>query len=623
MRTTALLDTGASVRSYVGKRFLDTHLSKTPRLPVSRSVRLGGSETTVAVESTILVPLTLTSPKGGTHSALLTLDVIDTDITIIVGLPDLCLHFANLVSEVLAAIGARLSARLEAPSLLALEEPPDIPELVPGSSHAPWLHPYEPPPEEDDPGLQASIFPEVPDFDERLASFQATVPSRILTTDAKLKADLTAILLQPKYSEIFAWKRWKFISGVPPIRLNWKAGMPASHPAAPRPCAVHKQDAAAHSINRFVAQGFWTPAGISPKYATPVVLCWKPDKSIRVCADYTGFVNRWLAPFEAPAPLINLELARLSKYPTFINVDIKDAFYTLGLHPEDSEKLVVATHLGYYKPLSVPMGITVGSALLQLVAQLVFAPLASRSVILQDNVIIGLMPEDDPRAILTQLLDLCVKHEVTLAINKCEICTSSTIFWGYLLEHGRYSIDPARRQGITAIPIPQSLKHAQRFCGFANFFAPFIPSYRDKAEMCLQMLRPKYNFAEHTPQAIAAFAQLKQELITCQALFMARRDLGPWIMRCDASNIGAAAVLLQRCPVTDPDAIGNTAQEEDGVQLQPIAMVSVPLSDSARTKWSTHTAELFAIVQGCKRLATMIDGHPLIIETDPRNLLFA
>ena len=57
--------------------------------------------------------------------------------------------------------------------------------------------------------------------------------------------------------------------------------------------------------------------------------------------------------------------------------------------------------------------------------------------------------------------------------------------------------------------------------------------------------------------------------------------------------------------------MGSTAQEEDGAQLQPIAMVSVPLIESSRTKWSTHTAELNAIVQGCKRLATMIDGQPI------------
>jgi hypothetical protein len=629
VQTTALLDTGANTRSYIGKAFLEAQLATATRTPVKRSVRLGGSETTLAVDSAVMLPVTLSSPKGSKHSALLTFDVIDTDIQLIVGLPDLCLHFAGLVHDVLLAIGSKLSTRLEAPKLLSLASVDDPALTDQGASstqavlHPPWLTAYQPPPEEEEPGLQPSIFPEVPDYDERLAAFQATVPTRIYSTDPKEKADLLQILLLPRYAEIFAWRRWKFISGVPKIKLNWKQGMPAFNPAAPRPCAVPKQVAAAHSIKRFVEQGFWASAGISPKYATPVVLVWKPDKSIRICADYTSFVNRWLAPFEAPAPLIHLELERLSKYPRFINVDIKDAFYTLGLDPSDSEKLVVATHLGYFKPLSVPMGITVGSALLQLVAQIVFAPLAHRSVILQDNVIVGLMPDDDPRAVLTQLLELCVKHSVTLAISKCEICTSSTVFWGYLLQHGRYSIDPIRRQGIDAIPIPASLKHAQRFCGFANFFAPFIDKYRDKAEPILAMLRPKYDFNAHAADTITAFADLKHALVTCHALFMARRDLGPWILRCDASNLGVAAVLLQRCPLTDPGAIGSAAQEEDGVQLQPIAMVSVPLTESARTKWSTHTSELYAIVQGCKRLATMIDGHPIIVETDHRNLLFA
>jgi hypothetical protein len=570
----------------------------------------------------VSLPVTLTSPKGGKFAALLTLDVIDTAITVIVGLPDLCLHFAQLVQELLLSLGQRLSSRLE--GLHAITEDATLPAPpIPGSLHPAWVTPYVPPPEEEDPGLQPSIFPEVPAHAERLAAFRSLVPQRIFTDDPKLKADLQDILLRPAYAEIFAWKRWKFISGVPAIRLNWRAGMPSHNPASPRPCAVQKQDAAAHSINRFVEQGFWVPAGISPRYATPVVLVWKPDRSIRVCADYTSFVNKWLAPFEAPAPLIVQELERLSRYHTFINIDIKDAFYTLGLHPDDSEKLVVATHLGYFRPLSVPMGVTVGSALLQLVAQLVFAPLRDRAVILQDNVIVGLLPTDDPRAILTQLLDLCVKHDVTLAINKCEFVTSRTMFWGYLLERGKFSIDPIRRQGVEAIPIPRSLKHAQRFCGLANFFAGFIPHYREKAECVLAMLKPKYPFDAHSEHTIAAFDALKTDMINCQDLYMARRDLGPWILRCDASNIGAAAVLLQRCPLSDTGAIGSTAQEEDGFQLQPIALVSVPLSESARAKWPTHTAELYAIVQGCKKLESMLDGHPLIIETDHSNLLYA
>jgi hypothetical protein len=620
--STALLDTGADTRSYIGKRFLESNLAQTARSPISRQVRLGGSETVLAITEVVSLPVTLTSPKGGKFSALLTLDVIDTAITVIVGLPDLCLHFAQLVQELLVSLGQRLSSRLEGLHAITDDATQSVPP-IPGSLHPAWVTPYVPPPEEADPGLQPSIFPEVPAHAERLAAFRSLVPERIFTDDAKLKADLQEILLRPAYAEIFAWKRWKFVSGVPAIRLNWRAGMPSHNPASPRPCAVQKQDAAAHSINRFVEQGFWVPAGISPRYATPVVLVWKPDRSIRVCADYTSFVNKWLAPFEAPAPLIVQELERLSRYHTFINIDIKDAFYTLGLHPDDSEKLVVATHLGYFRPLSVPMGVTVGSALLQLVAQLVFAPLRDRAVILQDNVIVGLLPTDDPCEILTQLLDLCVKHDVTLAINKCEFVTPSTMFWGYLVERGKFSIDPIRRQGVEAIPIPRSLKHAQRFCGLANFFAGFIPHYREKAECVLAMLKPKYPFDAHSKDTIAAFDALKTAMINCQDLYMARRDLGPWILRCDASNIGAAAVLLQRCPLSDKGAIGTTAQEEDGFQLQPIALVSVPLSEPARAKWPTHTAELYAIVQGCKKLESMLDGHPLIIETDHSNLLYA
>lgn len=141
--------------------------------------------------------------------------------------------------------------------------------------------------------------------------------------------------------------------------------------------------------------------------------------------------------------------------------------------------------------------------------------------------------------------------------------------------------------------------------------------------MCARDAQAQVPVRRALKDTIAAFDALKTAMVNCQDLYMARRDLGPWILRCDASNIGAAAVLLQRCPLSDKGAIGTTAQEEDGFQLQPVALVSVPLSEPARAKWPTHTAELYAIVQGCKKLESMLDGHPLIIETDHSNLLYA
>ena len=201
-----------------------------------------------------MLSVSLSSPKGGKYSALLTFDVIDTDIQVIAGLPGICLHFANLVHDVLLVIGSKLSARLEAPNLSSIQSADDPAPAAPTILHPPWLTAYVPPPEEEDSGIQPSIFSEVPDYDERLAAFRTTVPSRIFSDDPKEKADLAQILLLPRYAEIFAWRTWKFISGIPKIKLNWKQGMSAYHPAAPRPCAVPMQEAAAHSINRFVAQ---------------------------------------------------------------------------------------------------------------------------------------------------------------------------------------------------------------------------------------------------------------------------------------------------------------------------------------------------------------------------------
>ena len=145
VHTTALLDTGANTRSYIGKVFLESQLTSVPRTPVRRTVRLGGSDTTLSVDFAVMLPISLASPKGGKHSALLTFDIIDTDIKVIVGLPDLCLHFADLVHDVLLAIGQKLNLRLEAPALLALEEAETSDPGSPTTLHPAWTREYSPP----------------------------------------------------------------------------------------------------------------------------------------------------------------------------------------------------------------------------------------------------------------------------------------------------------------------------------------------------------------------------------------------------------------------------------------------------------------------------------------------
>jgi hypothetical protein len=397
--------------------------------------------------------------------------------------------------------------------------------------------------------------------------------------------------------------------------------MPDHWHAAPRPCALPKQEQAEIAIRRFVEQGYWEPTTLTPRYSTPVVYVWKPDGTIRVCADYPQHVNRYLAPFETAYPDIHLEVEKMAQYASFINVDLKDGYYGLGLHPADCEKLTVTTHLGNFIPKAVPMGITVGGAILQNIAYQIFTPLASRAIIMQDNLIVGVRTDEDPIPILKQLLDICRDKRVTLAIKKCEFLTNTAMFWGYILTPGKYAIDPIRKQGLAQITFPDSLKAAQRFLGLANFFAGFIPDYIKLAHPMRTMLTKSFDFKAIPEATRLAFTALKNAMEHSVELFLPRRNYGPWILRADASNVGVAAVLLQRCPIDSKHAHGSTMQEEPGFQLQPIALVSFPLSESARRNWPTHTGELYGLVMACKKLRALIDSHPIILESDHRNLL--
>ncbi len=628
--TTALLDTGAEAQSYIGKQLADAQFMDVLRNKVDRQVRLAGSETILQLRESIRLPVTLTIPTGGTATALLDLDILDTDVALIIGFPDIIRHYKEVLTAIMDNAGKILleSDKARATTLsnitdmakLRPDTANDALQLPTGAINPDWVLPYNEP-EEERLIEQHSIFPEFPDFEKRNAEFISVLPARILSPKPDENAQLRELLLDDRYREVFVWTRWKFID-VPPIRLNWKPGVPDHFHSAPRPCAIPKQAEAAVAINRFEQQGYWKRTGITPRYATPVVLVWKPDLTIRVCADYPLFVNKWLAPFQAPSPDIHLELERMASFRSYINVDLKDGYYGIGLSAEDCDRLTVTTHLGNFVPLAVPMGITVGGAILQAVAQDVFAPLADRSIVMQDNLLVGIREGEDPIPILRQLLEICLLRRVTLNIKKCEFCTRTAQFWGFILTPGNYAIDPERKQGLQQLSFPDSLKAAQRFCGLANFYSGFIPNYRGVIEPLLPMLRAGFPWHAPPEETRSAFTAVIAAMDHSIELCMARRDIGPWILRADASKTGVAAVLLQRVPINSKHAHGKAEQEEPGFQLQPLALASFPLTEAAKRNWHTHTAELYSIMMALKRWRTLIDTHPIIIESDHRNLLF-
>ena len=102
----------------------------------------------------------------------------------------------------------------------------------------------------------------------------------------------------------------------------------------------------------------------------------------------------------------------------------------------------------------------------------------------------------------------------------------------------------------------------------------------------------------------SAFDAIKAAMLTAPMLYHLDYDL-PIRIRTDASTIGIGAVLFQVI---------------DGVE-KPVAYLSKAFNETER-KWSTIEQETFAVVYAAIQWEHMLLGHPWVLETDHKNILW-
>lgn len=99
----ALFDSGATSRSYISKSFVDANrCSLTNYLkPIKASVRLGDGVHQKPIEEELNIPVTFMDSKGDCLTATVSMDVFETTMECIIGLPDILEHFFDIFIEML------------------------------------------------------------------------------------------------------------------------------------------------------------------------------------------------------------------------------------------------------------------------------------------------------------------------------------------------------------------------------------------------------------------------------------------------------------------------------------------------------------------------------------------
>jgi hypothetical protein len=213
---------------------------------------------------------------------------------------------------------------------------------------------------------------------------------------------------------------------------------------------------------------------------------------------------------------------------------------------------------------------------------------------------------------LFELLEVARKEHLFFKITKCTFEVEQIEFLGILLGTGTIQIHPSRIEAVTNWPVPTSVKHVQRFVGFANFVQKFIRDFSNVTRPLHDLTKTKGDPSGlprpfiWTENEQFSFEYLKYLITTAPVLLIPRREL-PFRVEADASDFASGAALFQKF---------------EG-KWHPCSFSSKSFNDAERN-YKIYDKEMLAVMRALADYSKHLMGTPQPFEvwTDHKNLTY-
>ncbi|GFV58399.1 hypothetical protein TNCV_1657611 [Trichonephila clavipes] len=201
--------------------------------------------------------------------------------------------------------------------------------------------------------------------------------------------------------------------------------------------------------------------------------------------------------------------------------------------------------------------------------------------------------------ILTKLSEL----NFTVNLKKCAFGKAQIKYLGYIIGSGKHEPDPEKTAVINNLPAPKTKKELRSVLGLCNYYREYIPKYSELVYPLTELTKKRVpDSIPWTEKHDSSFHLLKKALVEAPSLYSPVPDK-PYTIHSDASQIGIAACLSQKC----------------GDKCYPIAYASQKLSKTQQS-WSTIEREAFAIVWSLKKFEVWVFGTEIEFYTDQNPL---
>ncbi|KAJ1519194.1 hypothetical protein ONE63_011200 [Megalurothrips usitatus] len=320
----------------------------------------------------------------------------------------------------------------------------------------------------------------------------------------------------------------------------------------------------------------------SGAWASPVVLVRRvqADGSIKVrfCTDFRRLNAKTIRDC-FPMPNLFEQLAKLGGRCLYTSIDLKSAFWQLGVKREHRHLtgFVTPTHFFQYKRM--PFGLKNSPPTFQRLMNRIFEDLDGEDVrYYMDDILIATI--DDTRLHLKridQVLERLEKAGMTINPSKCSWLTRETQFLGHKLTHCGAQPLPSKVQAVLDFKEPVNAKQVRSFLGLVSWFRRNIPNLAERARCLVELTRKEAEFVWNEARQ-QAFDDLKQALANPPVLRFPDLDLD-FLIFTDSSGYAIGALL---------------AQKPEGV-LHPISYHSRALT-KCEQKWSATEREALAVI---------------------------
>ncbi|GFY29326.1 retrovirus-related Pol polyprotein from transposon 17.6 [Trichonephila clavipes] len=331
--------------------------------------------------------------------------------------------------------------------------------------------------------------------------------------------------------------------------------------------------------------------------AYPIVCVNKKDGTLRLCVDFRALNSESVSddfPMEDAVEFIH----SIGRANIIATIDFLKGYWAKPM-AEDSKNLTsFKTHRQQYRFKVMSFGLKNASATFQREMNKALSCYREFSRAYIDDIAIFSKHWEEHLhldTILTKLSEL----NFTVNLKKCAFGKAQIKYLGHIIGSGKHEPDPEKTAVINNLPVPKTKKELRSVLGLCNYYREYIPKYSELVYPLTELTKKRVpDSIPWTEKHDSSFHLLKKALVEAPSLYSPVPDK-PYTIHSDASQIGIAACLSQKC----------------GDKCYPIAYASEKLSKTQQS-WSNIEREAFAIVWSLKKFEVWVFGTEIEFYTD-------